>query len=70
MDQILTDFRSGRETSAQFWKYLGERFIHIRFVALRDESGSYLGTLEIAQEITHLQALEGQQLELKYDREE
>lgn len=70
VDQILRDFRSGRETSAQFWKYLGERFIHIRFVALRDETGTYVGTLEIAQEITHLQKLEGQQLELRYDRSE
>ena len=70
VDQILSDFKSGRETSAQFWKHLGERFIHIRFVALRDSNGVYLGSLEIAQEITHLQALEGQQLELRYDRDE
>lgn len=70
VDQILTDFKSGRETSAQFWKYLGDRFIHIRFVALRDQTGTYAGTLEIAQEITHLQKLEGQQLELRYDRGE
>jgi uncharacterized protein len=67
VEQMLADFKSGKETSAQFWKYLGERFIHIRFVALRDETGGYVGTLEIAQEITHLQELEGQQLELCYD---
>lgn len=67
VDQILTDFKSGRETSAQFWKHLGDRFIHIRFVALRNETGDYLGTVEIAQDITHLQALEGQRLELCYD---
>ncbi len=67
VDQILADFKSGRETSAQFWKHMGERFIHIRFVALRDANGNYLGTLEIAQDITHLRALEGLRVELQYD---
>ena len=68
VEQILSDFKSGRETSAQFWKHMGDRFIHIRFVALRDAGGDYQGTLEIAQDITLLRELEGQQLELRYDR--
>lgn len=67
VDQILSDFKSGRETSAQFWKHLGERYIHIRFVAVRDGDGRYLGTLEIAQDITHLKGLEGEQTQLRYD---
>jgi hypothetical protein len=70
VDQILSDFKSGRETSAQFWKPIGDQFVHIRFVALRDTDGSYLGTLEIAQDITHLRTLEGRQVELRYDRSE
>lgn len=70
VEQILSDFKSGRETSAQFWKHLGDRFIHIRFVALHDSKGGYLGALEIAQDITHLRALEGQQVELRYDLHE
>jgi len=67
VDQILSDFKAGRQTSAQFWKHLGDRFIHIRFVAVRDGDGRYLGTLEIAQDITHLRALEGEQTQLRYD---
>ncbi len=68
VDQILSDFKAGRETSAQFWKHMGHRFIHIRFVALHDANGDYRGTLEIAQDITPMRALEGEQLQLRYDR--
>ncbi len=68
VDQILSDFKAGRETSAQFWKHMGQRFVHIRFVALRDSNGDYRGTLEIAQDITPMRALEGEQLQLRYDR--
>ena len=67
VDQILADFKSGKQSSAQFWKYIGDRFIHILFVALRDDKQNYVGTLEIAQDITNLRALEGQRLELRYD---
>ncbi|MHB8899987.1 MAG: hypothetical protein ACYC6Y_14665, partial [Thermoguttaceae bacterium] len=65
---ILSDFKAGRENSAQFRKWSGDRLIHIRFVALRDAGGTYLGTLEIVQDIAPLKGLEGEQLELRYDR--
>jgi DUF438 domain-containing protein len=39
---------------------MAEKFVHIRYFALRDEDGSYKGTLEIVQDASHVRALEGE----------
>ena len=35
-------------------------FIHIRYFAVRDEDGTYLGVLEVSQDIKPLRDLEGE----------
>jgi len=40
---------------------MGGKFIHIEYFALRDESGNYLGTLEVSQDLTEKRKLHGQQ---------
>jgi hypothetical protein len=47
VERILSDFRSGRQDVAEFWIDFKGRFAHIRYFALRDEKGTYLGTLEV-----------------------
>lgn len=69
VEKILEDFRSGKESRAPFWIQMGERFIHIEYYALRDESGQYLGCLEISQNLTPYRALQGEQRILNYTRE-
>jgi DUF438 domain-containing protein len=66
VDKILNDFKSGRQSRAPFWINLGGRMIHIEYFALRDESGRYLGTLEVSQDLTGYRALEGEQRILSY----
>ena len=44
VNQILSDFKSGRRDSAEFWINLGERKIYIRYFAVRGKAGRYLGT--------------------------
>jgi len=66
VDQIVDDFRSGREDSAPFWIQMGDKFIHIEYFALRDEQGKYLGTLEVSQNLTEKRELEGEQRILSY----
>jgi DUF438 domain-containing protein len=39
---------------------MGERFVHIRYFALRDERGRYRGTLEVSQDVAAISALEGE----------
>jgi uncharacterized protein len=66
VEQILNDFRSGKENSAAFWISMGGRFIYIEYFALRDADGSYLGTIEFTQDLTKLRKLEGEQRLLSY----
>ncbi len=60
VEQILEDFKAGTRDSADFWLTLGDRFIYIDFRALRDDEGTYMGTLEIAQDATMLRTLSGE----------
>jgi DUF438 domain-containing protein len=60
VQQILDDFRAGQRDVAEFWIRMKDRFIHIRYFAVRDEQGEYHGTLEVVQDVTHIRALEGE----------
>jgi DUF438 domain-containing protein len=66
VEQILSDFKSGKEKSAAFWITMQERFIYIEYFALRDSNGLYLGTIEFTQDLTKLSKLEGDQRLLSY----
>ncbi len=66
VEQILSDFREGRQSVAEFWIELHGKFLHIRYFAMRDEAGKYLGTLEVSQDCTAIRALEGEQRLLSY----
>lgn len=67
VERILDDFRSGRQNVAEFWIDLHGRFVHIRYFAVRDPRGRYLGTLEVTQDLTPLRALQGERRLLQYD---
>lgn len=60
VQKILDDFRSGARDHADFWIDMRGKKIYIRYFALHDEAGDYLGCLEVTQDITDIQKLEGQ----------
>jgi hypothetical protein len=66
VERILDDFRSGRQSVAEFWIDFKGRFTHIRYFALRDGKGAYLGTLEVTQDLTRERALQGERRLLEY----
>jgi uncharacterized protein len=66
VDQIVDDFKSGRQDSAPFWIQMKDQFIHIEYFALRNEKGEYLGTLEVSQNLSDKRKLEGEQRILSY----
>jgi len=39
---------------------MGDKYVYIRYFAVRDENGDYLGTLEVTQDIAPIKALEGE----------
>jgi DUF438 domain-containing protein len=66
VEEIVGSFRSGRKEVAEFWIQLKGRFVHIRYFAVRDGDGSYLGTLEVTQDLTRLRELVGERRLLEW----
>jgi len=60
VEQVISDLKSGKRDAAEFWIDLGGRKIYIRYFAVRDKAGKYLGTLEVTQDITDIQKITGQ----------
>jgi DUF438 domain-containing protein len=52
---------------AEFWIDFKGRFAHIRYFALRDGKGTYLGTLEVTQDLTRERSLQGERRLLQYE---
>ncbi|NLW21325.1 MAG: DUF438 domain-containing protein [Clostridiales bacterium] len=60
VEQIVSDLREGRKDHEEFWIKLGEQLVHIRYFAVRDPKGQYLGVLETTQNIAPLQLIAGE----------
>jgi DUF438 domain-containing protein len=43
------------------------RFLHIEYLALRDDAGKYLGTLEVSQDLTAKRELQGDRRLLSWE---
>jgi DUF438 domain-containing protein len=60
VNRIMDSFRNGTRDCESFWIETKGKFLHIRYFAVRDEAGQYLGTLEVSQEVTEIRGLEGE----------
>ena len=61
VDNIVNAFKDGSKDEASFWLHLDKKYIYIRYFAVRDDNGTYRGTIEVSQDITHIQEIEGEQ---------
>jgi len=66
VEEILRAFKAGEQDRADFWLTMNDRFLHIRYVALRDENGTFRGVLETGQDATDLRALRGERRLLEW----
>lgn len=66
ISRMQEEFRSGRRDEALFWGREDGRLILSRYVAVRDAHGVYRGILETMQDITDLQAIEGERHDLDW----
>jgi len=57
---LVQDFQSGQKDQEDFWIRLGDLYVLIRYFAVRDQQGQYLGVLEVTQNIKPIQAIEGE----------
>ncbi len=60
VEELLADFKAGRKEVEDFWIKFKDQYIYIRYFAVRDEQGEYIGTLEFTQNISPIQAIEGE----------
>ena len=65
--RIVDEFRAGTKDVAEFWFNFKGRVIYIRYFAIRDENKKYRGVIEMSQDITDIQKLEGQKRLLDWD---
>jgi uncharacterized protein len=67
VNQIVRDFKAGKQDRARFWINIRGRMIYICYYAMHDADGGYVGTLEVTQDLTEVRSLEGEQRLLAYD---
>ena len=60
VEKILEEMKAGKREHADFWINLKDKKIQIRYFAVRDQEGKYIGCLEVSQDITEIQKLEGE----------
>ncbi len=65
--KILEAFKKGTQNVADFRIHVKGRYILIRYFAVRDADGTYRGVVEMSQDITDIQTLEGEQRLLDWE---
>lgn len=68
VENILEKFKSGEKDTAEFWIQMGDNFIYIRYFAMRDDEGKYIGTLEVSQELSHLREITGERRLVQWEK--
>jgi DUF438 domain-containing protein len=56
---MVEDFKTGSKDHEDCWIKMGSMYVYIRYFAVRNEEGEYLGTMEVTQNIAPIQALQG-----------
>lgn len=60
VEGIVEDLKSGKKDHEDFWIKMRDKYIHIRYYAVRDEKGEYLGVVEVSQDIKPIQEITGE----------
>ncbi|MGN1272041.1 MAG: DUF438 domain-containing protein [Lactobacillus sp.] len=62
IEKIFKEFHEGKKKEISYWftpKKMGRK-LYLRYYAVHDDDGKYLGCLEVAQDITDIEKLTGQ----------
>jgi len=60
VEKIVEDLKSGKKDHEDFWIKKGDLFVLIRYFAVRDKDGEFVGILEVSQNIAPIQAITGE----------
>ena len=54
VEKLLEDFKAGRKDLEIRFAPMGEKLVLVRYAAVRDNEGNYLGTVETVEEISSI----------------
>lgn len=60
VEGIVEDLKAGKKDHEDFWIKMGDMYVFIRYFAVRDEKGEYLGVVEVTQNIKSIQEITGE----------
>jgi len=60
VEKIVEDLKTGKKDHEDFWIKMGDKYVYIRYFAVRNEKGEYLGVLEVTQNIKPIQEITGE----------
>ncbi|SHE82647.1 DUF438 domain-containing protein [Alkalibacter saccharofermentans] len=60
VEKIVEDLKSGKKDHEDFWINFGDKFVLIKYFAVRDADGEFLGVVEVSQDVKPIQELQGE----------
>lgn len=60
VEKIVEELKSGKKDQEDFWIKMGDQYVLIRYYAVRNAQGEYLGIMETTQDIKPIQAITGE----------
>ena len=60
VEKIVEDLQSGKKDHEDFWIKMKDMYVFIRYFAVRNDKGEFLGVLEVTQNIAPIQEITGE----------
>ncbi|MCR3759121.1 DUF438 domain-containing protein [Clostridium felsineum] len=60
VEKVVEDLKSGKKEHEDFWIHMGELYVLIKYYAVKNEKGEFIGVLEITQNIKEIQEITGE----------
>ncbi|GAV23377.1 DUF438 domain-containing protein [Carboxydothermus pertinax] len=60
VEKLVEDLKSGQKDHEDFWIHYQGKYVLIRYIAVRNEKGEFMGVLEVTQDIKPLQGISGE----------
>ncbi|NLI10730.1 MAG: DUF438 domain-containing protein [Elusimicrobia bacterium] len=60
VEKVIEDLKNGIKKYHDFWLNIKGRTVYIRYFPVRDEFGTFMGILEVTQDITEIKKIEGE----------
>lgn len=60
VEKIAEDLKNGKKEHEDFWIKMGGKYVYIRYFAVRNEKGEFLGIMETTQDIAPIQEITGE----------